>query len=227
MAGLLEQMQRAQLMRQQGLLSHTQSNRPTMNQVGRGMADGLQNFGLLASPIPVLGDAVGLLGDAAMYAAKPEERTWGNAGMSLLGALPFLPSMAGKTTPAKKALEYAIEHRPMTEAGGAARLHDLTAAFGDDIYDAKKALQYFGSGDARERSALRAMHAVRGKPDELVTIYRGVPEGASGINPGDWVTLDRRAAADYGKVLEMKVPASHITSWPDSLLEFGYYPPSK
>jgi hypothetical protein len=227
MPGLLDQMRAAEQAQQRGLLSHYPSNRPTINQVGRGMANALQGAGLLASPVPVLGDAMGLLGDAAMYAAKPEERTWGNAGMTLLGALPFVPSMAGKTTPAKKALEYAIEHRPMTDAGGAARLHDLATAFGDDIYDAKKALQYFGSGDARERSALRAMHAVRGKPDALVTIYRGVPEGASGINPGDWVTLDRSAAADYGKVLEMKVPASHITSWPDSLLEFGYYPPGK
>ena len=96
MAGLLEQMQRAQLAQQRGLLSHTPSNRPTPNQVARGMADSLQGMGLLTAPIPVLGDAVGLLGDAAMYAAKPEERTWGNAAFTALGALPFVPSAAAR-----------------------------------------------------------------------------------------------------------------------------------
>jgi hypothetical protein len=103
MAGLLEQMQRAQQAQQRGLLSHTPSNRPTRNQVGRGMADALQSAGLLTAPIPVVGDAVGLLGDAAMYAAKPEERTWGNAAFTALGALPFVPSVAGKIGKASKA----------------------------------------------------------------------------------------------------------------------------
>jgi hypothetical protein len=115
MAGLLEQMQRAQLAQQRGLLSHTPSNRPTRNQVGRGMADALQSAGLLTAPIPVLGDAVGLLGDAAMYAAKPEERTWGNAGMTLLGALPFVPSVAGQAGKVAKAAT-KWERVPASEA---------------------------------------------------------------------------------------------------------------
>jgi len=103
MPGLLDEMRAAEQAQQRGLLSHYPSNRPTMNRVGRGMADSLQGLGLLTAPIPVLGDAVGLLGDAAMYAAKPEERTWGNAGMTLLGALPFVPSVAGKLGKASRA----------------------------------------------------------------------------------------------------------------------------
>lgn len=124
------------------------------------------------------------------------------------------------------AQQYGIEHRPMTDAGGAARLHDLEQSFGADIYG-PNALQFFGSGDPREKSVVGLMRAIKGKPDAPVTIYRGVPEGVNTINPGDWITLDPRVAADYGRVVKMQVPASHITSWPDSLLEFGYYPPTK
>lgn len=122
-------------------------------------------------------------------------------------------------------LKYQIEHKPMRIEGGAAPLHDLLQSFGDDIYG-KNALQYYGSGDAREKYALQVMAKVRGNPEAKVTIYRGVPDGVEKINPGDWVTIHPDVAKDYGKVIKMDVPASHITSWPDSLLEFGYYPPN-
>lgn len=119
---------------------------------------------------------------------------------------------------------YGLEHRPMTIEGGAAPLHELTSSFGDDVYG-KQALQFYGSGDPREKQALEIMKSVRGNPDAPVTIYRGVPEGVNQINRGDWVTVSPEVAADYGNVISQQVPASHITSWPDSLLEFGYYPP--
>jgi hypothetical protein len=122
--------------------------------------------------------------------------------------------------------EYAIDHRPMTVEGGAAQLHDLTTSFGEDVYG-PNALQFYGSGDTREKRVLSVLKQIRGKPDAMVTIYRGVPAGTAGkINAGDWVTLDKAVAADYGpEVVSMQVPASHVTSWSDSLLEFGYYPP--
>jgi len=122
---------------------------------------------------------------------------------------------------------YQIEHRPMTVEGGAAPLHDAAKSFGEDVYG-PNALQYFGSGDRREASVLKLLRSVRGNPNAEVTIYRGVPENAPrAINPGDWVTLDPRVAADYGRVVEMKVPASEVTTWADSLLEFGYFPSKK
>lgn len=123
----------------------------------------------------------------------------------------------------RHSLEYQIEHKPMTVDGGAALLHDLEASFGGDIYG-KNAMQYFGSGDHREKAILRTMASVRGNPDALVDIYRGVPDGVDKINAGDWVTLHPEVAADYGNVIKMQVPARHVTSWPDSLMEFGYYP---
>lgn len=91
MAGLLEQMRAAEQARNQGLLTHT----PQRPVTGRQVADAMQSVGLLASPIPIVGDVAGLLGDAAMYAAKPEERTLRNAAFTMFGMLPFFPSALG------------------------------------------------------------------------------------------------------------------------------------
>ena len=183
----------------------------------------------LLGVLPGSGDAIA--GYDAMQSAK--EGNYGEAALHGVGLLPFVPAMGGMT---KKiaTLPYQIEHRPMAREGGAALLHDLSSAFGDDIYS-KNALQYFGSGDPVEREALRVMQSVRGNPDAMVKVYRGVPQGVDKINPGDWVTLSKKSAEYYtdpmvvggsskGKVLEMSVPAKHVTSWPDSLLEFGYFP---
>lgn len=145
--------------------------------------------------------------------AEPAQRAAFDQAMNI--------GLLGTTT-----LKYGISHRPMNESGGAARLHDLTKSFPDDIYKAKDALRNYGSGDPREADVLRTMHSVRNKPDAEVTIYRGIPKGEQAkINPGDWVTLSKSVAKDYGdQVVSMKVKASQITSWADSLLEFGYYP---
>lgn len=159
-----------------------------------------------------------------------------NNGMGLLGPAPV--GMTVKSAAMGKGYQgadegpnYQISHKPMTVEGGAARLHDLESVFGPDIYGAN-ARQFFGSGGAdvwgqAERATLRKMAELRGKPDAMVTIYRGVPDGVNAINSGDWVTLDPRVAREYGRVISMQVPASHITSWPDSLLEFGYFPSTK
>lgn len=138
-------------------------------------------------------------------------------------------AVAGQRYAQAMDLPYQINHKPMTSEGGASTLDDLTQAFGEDIYG-KDALQYFGSGDAREQAVVKILKSLRGKPDAEVTIYRGVPDGVGKINPGDWVTLSKEAAEDYasqhkgGRIVSMKVPAHHVTGWADSLLEFGYYP---
>ena len=46
-------------------------------------------------------------------------------------------------------------------------------------------------------------------PDEMVEIYRGVPQGVSQISPGDFITTNRQLAQDYaggGNVISQKVP---------------------
>jgi hypothetical protein len=68
------------------------------------MSDVLGGVALATAPIPVVGDVAGAVSDAAMYAAYPEERTMLNAGMSLAGLLPFVPS-AGGVRAAKKSAD--------------------------------------------------------------------------------------------------------------------------
>lgn len=56
-------------------------------------------------------------------------------------------------------------------------------------------------------------------PEEEITIYRGIPEDAEGINPGDWVTTLPQLAEDYaggGKVVSMKVKAKDLHTDPSS-----------
>jgi hypothetical protein len=50
------------------------------------------------SPVPYVGDAAGLLADGYRFATDPSSRTWGNAGVSLLGALPIVPGMVQAKT---------------------------------------------------------------------------------------------------------------------------------
>lgn len=151
-----------------------------------------------------------------------------------MAATEFLPfgRLAGMTRDSKNILkasddikDYRMTHRPMADEGGASRLHNAYESFGEDIYG-PKALQYFGAGDPREGGVIRAIKRLRDNPDAEITIYRGVPKDATGdIGVGDWVTLDKSVAQEYGdKVLSKKVKAKDVTTWPDSLLEFGYYP---
>ena len=121
----------------------------------------------------------------------------------------------------------------MTVEGGAARLHDLTTAFDDSIYT-KQAAQNYGTGSPLDREALRIFQQVRNQPNAMVTVYRAVPKEAkqTAINPGDWVTVSKQYAMEHGegtlggqyKIVSQKIPASHITTNADSILEQGYYP---
>jgi hypothetical protein len=51
------------------------------------------------------------------------------------------------------------------------------------------------------------------KPDEFVTVYRGVPKGTKSINDGDFVTTNEQLAKDYagdGVVISKKVKAKEL-----------------
>jgi hypothetical protein len=66
--------------------------------------------GLLATsmaPVPVVSDVAGLLGDALGMYKRPEDRTWGNAGLAALGLLPWVPALGL----AKKARDSLLNSR--------------------------------------------------------------------------------------------------------------------
>lgn len=132
--------------------------------------------------------------------------------------------------------DYRIQHQPSSEDSPLPSLEEM---FGDDIYG-PNAIRYYGVGQAGEREAVEVFRRVKGKPDELVTIYRVVPDFVESINPGDWVTISKAAAEGMNypeflggglggeeqksKVLEKEVKAGEVR-WPgDSLVEQGYFP---
>ena len=49
------------------------------------------------------------------------------------------------------------------------------------------------------------------KPDEMITIYRGVSKSGRNINPGDFITTTHEGAKGYGEyVISKKVKLSDI-----------------
>lgn len=55
----------------------------------------LDTAAIATTPVPILGDAIGLAADVKRLKDNPQERTPMNVGLAALGALPFVPSLAG------------------------------------------------------------------------------------------------------------------------------------
>lgn len=181
---------------------------------------------------PVAEAGMGLLSPVAFKAAQKAGGLLANAEMRAAenAAKPSTLRMAGQRGVVKIAdmpgelPKYQGSHKPMSQKDGAAPIHDMTRVLPDDFYS-PKGLSFYGSGDDREKTVFNVLQRVRDKPDAMVTIYRGVPEGVpQKINNGDWVTLSPDYASDYGQVVSMKVPARHLAGNGDSLLEQGYFP---
>ena len=115
--------------------------------------------------------------------------------------------------------------------------HDLTEMYPDDIYGPNGA-RYYGHGGfplgdkGIDQETINILNNLRGKPDKIVTIYRAVPKDIKEINPGDWVTINKKYAKYHGKnwldnnftVLSIKVPASEIYTDGNSIHEWGWNP---
>lgn len=133
-------------------------------------------------------------------------------------------------------VSYRISHTAPTSDGGGP-MHDLTQIYPDDIYgpDARRLYgdyQYLDDVDV-ESEAWVAVEGSRGNPDALVNIYRAVPETAPDeILLGDWVTPSRsyaeieagRIVSVPHKILNAQVPAKHLYTNGDSIMEWGYDP---
>jgi hypothetical protein len=133
---------------------------------------------------------------------------------------------------------YRGQHTAPLQKSGAP-LHDLTgggAVYPDDVYS-PMAARYYGQGEPAADSALFAkIHALRGKPEEKVDIFRAVPKevfAKYGKQPpfqhGDWVTISRKYAVEHGestlggdyKIMRAQVPAKSLFTNGDSPYEFG------
>lgn len=142
---------------------------------------------------------------------------------------------AAKSTPLYTTPEeYGGGHRPPGPNGGAP-LHDLTGGgrvYPDDVYG-PNAARFYGHGDRTlDRETLRILHALRGKPNALVVVYRAVPAVYLGakINSGDWVTVNRQYAVEHGArfdegawIISKRVKAHEVFTNGDSIHEAGYW----
>ena len=114
---------------------------------GRDLTGELLNAGSLAlSPVPFVGDALGLGADFRMYQTKPEERTMGNYAMTLAGLLPLVPSVAATKTAIRSAeaiKEGAKRGIDLAEADRAQRALDLGHSTQDFYHASMQDLEEF------------------------------------------------------------------------------------
>ena len=106
-------------------------------------------------------------------------------------------------------------------------LHQIMPA---DVYS-QQGKRLYGIGDsAIDHEWYMAAMKSKGKPENLVEVYRAVPKGIKDINHGDWVTTSKTYAKNHGErslndeydILSKKVKASTLSSegYP---YEFGYH----
>jgi hypothetical protein len=134
--------------------------------------------------------------------------------------------------------EWRGSHRP-AHPGDAdeytgAPLHALDRV-APDFYDTPARIWNFG-GEPEGSASIRRLHGYRGRPDANVTIYRSMPpeHAHKGIQPGDWVALEHRYAAQHGMhaddptqdwpVVSRQVKVKELWNSGDSFMEFGWHP---
>ena len=88
----------------------------------------------------------------------------------------------------------------------------------------------YKTGSKLDSKTLDILQQLKGKPEQIVKVYRAVPKDAPDtINYGDWVTVNKQYAEDHGegmpegyKIIEGAAPAKNIKTNGDSIHEFGY-----
>lgn len=173
--------------------------------------------------------------DAGRSSSRANQRGVGNAAAGEFASANLMPDAAE---------EYRGQH---TAPGrDSAPAHDL---IGNGVYpkDVYQRPDWYEQGDGL--AVMRRVLALKDRPDAKVAIYRAIPTEVykremaaaekSGepflnrvIRPGDWVTIDKIYAKEHGesalngdfKVVHKNVPASHIFTNGDSIMEWGYHP---
>jgi len=143
-SGLLDALHR----QSQGQMQHAPQRPPSMNP--------MDAIALSTAAIPGVGDVTGLLADARRFAYEPESRTWGNAALSGLGLLPFVPSLG---------VVKALDDLPLTNVGKS--VDGLSV--GDEIKNTHSISASFNDGDYEILPGLREVNIrdFNSKPEEL------------------------------------------------------------
>lgn len=108
-------------------------------------------------------------------------------------------------------------------------LYDLTKGDGSpkDIYTNIR--DYMFRRDNCDAESVKVIQSVKGKPNEIVTVYRGVPSDVNTINSGDWVSLSNSYAEQHirgdenAHVISKKVPVKNVIWDGNDINEFVYF----
>lgn len=96
---------------------------------------------------------------------------------------------------------------------------------------------YYAAGETSKadlRNTQKVYNDMRGKPDQMVNIYRALPrQHATDFNTGDWITTSPEYAQQHAdsqgdgtwSVMQAQVPAKHLYHNGDSYYEMGYHGP--
>lgn len=125
--------------------------------------------------------------------------------------------------------DYRGGHKISLDYDVSAPLYDLSMGSApDDIYTGFK--YYFDPRDKSQVESANVIMKYKNKPEAIVTIYRGVPENATSINNGDWITLSPTyvkkhiEGEDGWKILTKRVPAKTVVWDHNDVNEFAYFP---
>ena len=176
-----------------------------------------------------------------MVETEPEWRRRGVAS-ALLGRLrrefPGKEIDPGMTTPegsawwAKAAAEdYQTGHQPGDDGPSLDYMDDPDSYYPSDVYEHPE--YYVPRGPSYSDESIAVMLRVRGKPNEMVTIYRAAPPGQTTINRGDWVAITPTYARVHKEsngqpdweIYSASVPASSVRNGGNDLVEWGYHGP--
>ncbi len=146
----------------------------------------LQKASLLTSPVPLVPDALGLLGDMQQYVEQPESRGLLNYGLSALGLLPFIPAGVTKGVPAPEVF-HRFTHGPKPESRGG---HMLFASDFDKV-----ANSYGGNywvADSTEAVDVKKLlpdfeKALKNRPELLDAYQSSAKQLADSFDPEDIV----------------------------------------
>jgi hypothetical protein len=130
--------------------------------------------------------------------------------------------------------DYRGSHKAPSGENGEGSLDAMDRTYPEDIYSVNGA-RYYGTKEKSDAEMISIIQNLRGKPDELVSVYRAVPKGTKGeINAGDWVTPSKAYARLHGgrweegmRIIEKKVPAGELFTEGNSIYEFGWSPKKK
>jgi hypothetical protein len=140
---------------------------------------------MAAQVIPGVGDAAGLANDIRHYVNDPESRTWGNAALTAVGALPFVPPAMGMTKALKGAVSddliYAIKSQDNPNAMKPMLLDDdFAREVAGEYLDQTDTLPGMNVvNDARDVIKRKAQEFLKDHP-EIMDVYR-----SGDLRPGE------------------------------------------